>query len=136
MNMTNAQPVAAAQSAPLLATSSARPFYWFGAARALGTPLAVSGASHRRALVLLLAMMVGVFKLPPAIATFDSSPDKQRELASAPYAIVALILVATAMVVALFYCLDALFGERRDRSVLFWKSMPVSDRTRLCLPKL
>jgi len=29
--------------------------------------------------------------------------------------------------VALFYCLDALYGERRDRSILFWKSLPVSD---------
>jgi ABC-2 type transport system permease protein len=27
------------------------------------------------------------------------------------------------------YCLDALHGERRDRSVLFWKSLPVSDLT-------
>jgi len=31
--------------------------------------------------------------------------------------------------VGLFYCLDALYGERRDRSVLFWKSLPVSDAT-------
>jgi ABC-2 type transport system permease protein len=36
---------------------------------------------------------------------------------------------ATAFVVAVFYCLDALQGERRDRSILFWKSLPVSDRT-------
>ena len=35
----------------------------------------------------------------------------------------------TAMVVGLFYCLDALHGERRDRSILFWKSLPVSDTT-------
>jgi ABC-2 type transport system permease protein len=28
-----------------------------------------------------------------------------------------------------FYCLDALYGERSDRSVLFWKSLPVSDLT-------
>ena len=35
----------------------------------------------------------------------------------------------TAMVVGLFYCLDALNGERRDRSILFWKSLPVSDTT-------
>jgi ABC-2 type transport system permease protein len=28
-----------------------------------------------------------------------------------------------------FYALDALNGERRDRSILFWKSMPVSDLT-------
>ena len=29
----------------------------------------------------------------------------------------------------LFYCLEALQGERRDRSILFWKSLPVSDIT-------
>ena len=29
----------------------------------------------------------------------------------------------------IFYCLDALHGERRDRSILFWKSLPVSDLT-------
>src|SRR5207248_4380095 len=38
-------------------------------------------------------------------------------------------LMATTLLVAIFYCLDALYGERRDRSVLFWKSMPVSDWT-------
>lgn len=32
-------------------------------------------------------------------------------------------------VVGIFYCLDALHGERRDRSILFWKSLPVSDLT-------
>lgn len=36
-------------------------------------------------------------------------------------------LMITTLVVAIFYCLDALYGERRDRSILFWKSMPVSD---------
>jgi ABC-2 type transport system permease protein len=39
------------------------------------------------------------------------------------------ILMGTTLLVAIFYCLDALYGERRDRSVLFWKSMPVSDWT-------
>ena len=29
--------------------------------------------------------------------------------------------------VVIFYMLDSLYGERKDRSVLFWKSMPVSD---------
>ncbi len=29
--------------------------------------------------------------------------------------------------VAVFYLLDALHSERKDRSVLFWKSLPVSD---------
>jgi len=41
----------------------------------------------------------------------------------------AAALMATMLIVSIFYCLDALYGERRDRSVLFWKSMPVSDVT-------
>ncbi len=37
--------------------------------------------------------------------------------------------MVTAFIVGIFYCLDALHGERRDRSILFWKSLPVSDLT-------
>ncbi len=38
------------------------------------------------------------------------------------------VLVQAALYfVVLFYLLGALFDERRDRSVLFWKSLPVSD---------
>ncbi len=36
-------------------------------------------------------------------------------------------LIVLAFVV-FFYCLGALYDERKDRSVLFWKSLPVSDR--------
>jgi ABC-2 type transport system permease protein len=43
------------------------------------------------------------------------------------FATMAVILVS--IVVAVFYCLGALQGERRDRSILFWKSLPVSDLT-------
>lgn len=31
-------------------------------------------------------------------------------------------------IVAFFYCIGAIYDERKDRSLLFWKSMPVSDR--------
>jgi ABC-2 type transport system permease protein len=47
----------------------------------------------------------------------------------APYDLAAGLMMVTGIVVSLFYCLDALHGERRDRSVLFWKSLPVSDLT-------
>jgi ABC-2 type transport system permease protein len=39
------------------------------------------------------------------------------------------LILAAAFFVGLFYCLEALHGERRDRSILFWKSLPVSDLT-------
>jgi ABC-2 type transport system permease protein len=47
----------------------------------------------------------------------------------APYDIAAGLMILTGIVVSVFYCLDALHGERRDRSILFWKSLPVSDVT-------
>lgn len=39
------------------------------------------------------------------------------------------LLMGIGAVVSVFYCLDALYGERRDRSILFWKSLPISDLT-------
>lgn len=53
----------------------------------------------------------------------------QRAAIEESYDMAAFMLLLTAFIVAVFYCLDALHGERRDRSVLFWKSLPVSDRT-------
>ena len=38
-------------------------------------------------------------------------------------------LMGTMILVAVFYCLEALHSERRDRSILFWKSLPISDLT-------
>jgi ABC-2 type transport system permease protein len=28
---------------------------------------------------------------------------------------------------AIFYCLDALYAERKDKSILFWRSLPITD---------
>ncbi len=46
-----------------------------------------------------------------------------------PYTIAAALIMGTTVLVGIFYCLDALYGERRDRSILFWKSLPISDLT-------
>src|SRR5258708_37612267 len=46
-----------------------------------------------------------------------------------PYTFAASLIMGAAFIVGLFYCLDALHGERRERSILFWKSLPVSDLT-------
>jgi ABC-2 type transport system permease protein len=49
-----------------------------------------------------------------------------------------MILIAIAFfgvmsIYATWYLLDCLYGDRRDRSILFWKSMPISDTaTVLC----
>jgi ABC-2 type transport system permease protein len=56
-------------------------------------------------------------------------PAQPSEAVAEPYDMVAALLMLTCIVVSVFYCLDALHGERRDRSILFWKSLPVSDLT-------
>jgi ABC-2 type transport system permease protein len=56
-------------------------------------------------------------------------PAKQRAMIEQPYDMVAMMLIFTGIIVGIFYCLDALHGERRDRTILFWKSLPVSDLT-------
>ena len=44
----------------------------------------------------------------------------------AMYSSMALLSVVLGFVV-LFYCLGALYDDRRDRSILFWKSLPLAD---------
>jgi ABC-2 type transport system permease protein len=54
---------------------------------------------------------------------------RMRAAIELPYDAAAMMIMFTVFIVGIFYCLDALHGERRDRSILFWKSLPVSDRT-------
>jgi ABC-2 type transport system permease protein len=56
-------------------------------------------------------------------------PAYQPAALAMPYSHAAMLLIFTAFIVGIFYSLDALHGERRDRSILFWKSLPVSDLT-------
>ena len=54
---------------------------------------------------------------------------RQHEMFGQPYEFAEDLIMGTALIVGLFYSVDALYGERRDRSILFWKSAPVSDLT-------
>jgi ABC-2 type transport system permease protein len=83
-------------------------------------PLIVGG-------VVLFGFFIGLAKLPARVQAATS--ENMHQVIESPYVIGAMMLMATQLVVSIFYCLDALYGERRDRSLLFWKSMPVSDLT-------
>ena len=63
--------------------------------------------------------------------TFSGTDEEAKRaiLFAAPLGISAFAVAITAYIVAIFYCLGALHNERRDRSILFWKSLPVSDLT-------
>jgi ABC-2 type transport system permease protein len=82
------------------------------------------------AALFLAGFFISTGHLPSQVrAAAALSAAQQQELFEQPYNFAALLLMGTTGVVALFYCLDALYGERRDRSILFWKSLPVSDLT-------
>ena len=71
---------------------------------------------------------IGLAERRRALLLLDD-PAKQRIAIEAPYDLAAMMMLFTVFIVGVFYCLDALHGERRDRSILFWKSLPVSDLT-------
>jgi ABC-2 type transport system permease protein len=53
--------------------------------------------------------------------------EKRQELWSAFFYGVSGLFTAVLIFVSIFYLLGALYDDRRDRSILFWKSLPVSD---------
>jgi len=79
------------------------------------------------AMFALAVSTVGIVERRRDVLLLD--PAQQRARIAVPYDAAAAVLIITAFIVGIFYCLDALYGERRDRSILFWKSLPVSDRT-------
>ena len=77
----------------------------------------------------LIGFWISVFHLPARLRGAVGVHVDVHSTIEAHYVIVALLLMIVDIVIAVFYSIDALYGERRDRSVLFWKSMPVSDLT-------
>jgi ABC-2 type transport system permease protein len=87
-------------------------------------PLALAG-------LIVLAMAIGAISgngiSISASEAQQISGERLRGVAVGVFAILAMLMSFNMAIVAFFYTLDALHGERKDRSVLFWKSLPVSD---------
>ena len=106
-----------------------RLFYW-SVRRELWEYRAIYWAPLAAGALFLVGFVISLVTLPHRMrVALELDLDKQRDVVAMPYEIAAGLLMVTTMIVAAFYCLDALYGERRDRSLLFWKSMPVSDLT-------
>lgn len=127
-NALSESPVAAQAVAPV-AISEGRRMYWslrreLWESRSLYiAPLVVAG-------LILVGFLISLGRFAAKMQGISAlSPVQQQEAIQQPYDMAALLLMGATLVVAVFYCLDALHGERRDRSILFWKSLPVSDLT-------
>ena len=130
-DITPGPPVNPGANDPGYSTSATRPFYW-SVRRELWENRSIYIAPLIVAIVVLFGFLLSTIGLPERrrdVLLLD--PEKARAAIDMPYNVAAMMLIFTAFIVGIFYCLDALHGERRDRSILFWKSLPVSDLTTL-----
>ena len=119
----------AQQAAAPAALSTTRPLYW-SVRRELWEYRSIYIAPLAVAAVFLFGYIISLTVLRHHMHDLSSlSPMQQHLLFQQPYSFVSLLLMLTTFLIAVFYSLDALYGERRDRSLLFWKSLPVSDLT-------
>jgi ABC-2 type transport system permease protein len=111
------------------ATSATRPMYW-SVRRELWENRSIYIAPLAAAAVVMFGFLLSLIGLPHSMrALLALDPAHQPAVLAMPYSHAAWLLMLTAFLVGVFYSLDALHGERRDRSILFWKSLPVSDLT-------
>ena len=80
-------------------------------------PLAVS------AVIVLVLLLVG------HTSVGYENPAFSGNIFEASIVAMSVPLYVTAGILGVSYFLDCLYADRRDRSVLFWKSLPVSDTT-------
>ena len=127
----NAVPESSAgvQAAAPANLSATQPFYW-SVRRELWENRSIYIAPLAAAGVAMLGYLLGLFWLPHSVhAHSGMEAEQQFIMLVMPYGHTEWLLLMTAFLVGVFYSLDALYGERRDRSILFWKSLPVSDVT-------
>ena len=110
-------PLESQVTAPTVITAGRR-MYW-SVRRELWEHRSIYIAPLAAAAVFLLAFLTGL----------TLSPAHWHKGLDTPYEFAAVLIMGTGFIVGIFYSLDALYGERRDRSILFWKSLPVSDLT-------
>lgn len=106
-----------------------RPLYW-SVRRELWENRSIYMAPVIVAAVVLFGFAISTIGMPHRRRATLLLDEAHRQAAiGVPYDAAAMVLLMTGILIGIFYCLDSLYGERRDRSILFWKSLPISDRT-------
>jgi ABC-2 type transport system permease protein len=111
--------------APLAPT---RPFYW-SLRRELWENRSIYLAPFGVGAFAVAALVIHAVTMPSHMPGMLANDPANPGSAPVTYRVAALLMLITAFIVGAFYCLEALSSERRDRSILFWKSLPVSDLT-------
>ena len=126
---TNPMPDAPLDDRITAAGTATRPFYW-SVRRELWENRSIYIAPLIAATLVPLGLLISRFcPVTPGSTALAADPAMLTAALPAASSFAVGVLVLTAFIVGVFYCLDALHGERSDRSILFWKSLPVSDLT-------
>jgi ABC-2 type transport system permease protein len=112
----------------LPAPSANRPLYW-SVRRELMENRFLYLAPLIVAAVVLFGSFMTLVTMPHRKNLRAQDPATQSALVMKPISMAPAPIMLATILIGVFYSLDALYGERRDRSILFWKSMPVSDLT-------
>jgi len=91
------------------------------------------------AALMVILPMFGNFRAGPGFQINVNAPEVptavQQYFGQIVMVSLATVLGVVSCIVSVIYLLDSLFAERKDRSILFWKSLPVTD-TETVLSKL
>ena len=101
-----------------------RPFYW-SVRRGLWENRSIYIAPLAVAALTLFGYLIATM----GFAFSTTNLAQRRTALEDPLSFAAGVIMVTAFIVSIFYSLETLHGERRDRSILFWKSLPISDLT-------
>ncbi len=109
--------------------SAARPFYW-SVRREFWENRLIYIAPLSAAAIFLFGFLINMISLRHRMrGVWPADTARYLDVLPMPHEMSGALIMGIALVVGIFYSLDALYGERRDRSILFWKSLPVSDLT-------
>jgi ABC-2 type transport system permease protein len=103
--------------------------FWWSIRRELWENRSLYIAPLIAAAVFLCGYIVSVIRLRHRFSSLQLDTEQLREALTTRFDIAAVLIMGIAFLIGILYTIDALYGERRDRSILFWKSLPVSDLT-------
>lgn len=125
----SAIPESSVQTKAVAETSAeTRPLLW-SVRRELWENRGIFIAPGSIAAVAVVGCLIGAVRALGPLRQAILDPQHQFQAINIPYDVAAALILVTMFITGVFYSLDALYGERRDRSILFWKSLPISDFT-------
>jgi ABC-2 type transport system permease protein len=120
-------PIGSQSFAPFV-VSALRPFYW-SLRREFWENRWLYLAPLAAAVLFLIGFLLKMIAFRYRMHGLPADSTQQSHILPMPYEVSASLIMGIVGILGFFYTLDALYGERRDRSILFWKSLPVSDLT-------